>query len=206
MRLMYTYPAFWTEELIDFYATCDKMCRYIDMPLQHISDSVLKRMKRATTRQKTLDLLARLQERLPGAGLRSTFIVGFPGETEDDFAALLEFVAETRFDYATGFLYSPEDGTSAYSLGDPVSEEVKQERYSRLTQLQERVGTEKNDELVGTRQQVLVDARVGGNVLWANGARRPGNRRPSSNRRGHASGGFFRRSGNHCRRALRTEC
>ncbi len=161
MRLMYTYPAFWTEELIDFYASCDKMCCYIDMPLQHISDPVLKRMKRATTRQKTLDLLARLRAQLPGVGLRSTFIVGFPGETEDDFAALLEFVAETRFDYATGFLYSPEDGTSAYELGDPVSAEVKQERYSRLTQLQERVNTEKNDALVGTRQQVLVDAHVG---------------------------------------------
>ena len=161
MRLMYTYPAFWTEELIDFYATCDKMCRYIDMPLQHIADPVLKRMKRATTRQKTLDLLARLRDRLPGAGLRSTFIVGFPGETEADFAALLEFVAETRFDYATGFLYSPEEGTTAHALGDPVAEEVKQERYSRLTQLQERVGTEKNDELVGTRQVVLVDAHEG---------------------------------------------
>ena len=161
MRLMYTYPAFWTEELIDFYATCAKMCLYIDMPLQHIADPVLKRMKRATTRQKTLDLLARLRARLPGAGLRSTFIVGFPGETEADFEELLAFVAETRFDYATGFLYSPEDGTSAYELGDPVAEEIKRERYSRLTQLQERVGTEKNDALVGTRQVVLVDACEG---------------------------------------------
>ena len=90
MRLMYTYPAFWTAEMIDFYAECEKMCNYIDMPLQHIADPVLKRMKRATTRKKTIDLLARRRDRLPGVGLRSTFILGFPGETEAEFEELLE--------------------------------------------------------------------------------------------------------------------
>ena len=157
LRLMYTYPAFWTEEMIDFYATCEKMCAYIDMPLQHISDAVLGRMKRATTRKKTIDLLARLRQRLPGAGLRSTFIVGFPGETEAQFEELLAFVEETRFDYATGFLYSPEEGTAAYELDGEVDEEIKEERYSRLSQLQERISAEINAGLVGSRQLVLVD-------------------------------------------------
>jgi ribosomal protein S12 methylthiotransferase len=158
LRLMYTYPAFWTEEMIDFYAGCAKMCNYIDMPLQHIADPVLKRMKRATTRQKTIDLLAKLRDRLPGVGLRSTFILGFSGETDEDFDELLEFVAATRFDHVSGFLYSPEEGTSAFALGDDVEASVKELRYSRLTQLQERIATEINDALVGTRQEVLVDS------------------------------------------------
>ena len=158
LRLMYTYPAFWTDEMIDFYASCDKMCNYIDMPLQHIADPVLQRMKRATTRQKTIDLLAKLRDRLPGVGLRSTFILGFPGETEADFDQLLDFVEATRFDHVSGFLYSPEEGTSAYTLGDDVPTAMKELRYSRLTQLQERIATEINDALVGTRQEVLVDS------------------------------------------------
>jgi len=157
MRLMYTYPAFWTEEMMQFYASSPKMCAYIDMPLQHIADPVLRRMKRATTKRKTVDLLSELRSRMPGVGLRSTFIVGFPGETESDFEELLLFVEETRFDHVSGFIYSPEDGTSAYNLDETVDEEVKEHRYSRLTQLQERIATEINDALVGTRQVVLVD-------------------------------------------------
>jgi ribosomal protein S12 methylthiotransferase len=157
IRLMYTYPAFWTEEMIEFYATCNKACAYIDMPLQHIADPVLQRMKRATTKQKTIDLLARLRQRLPGVGLRSSFILGFPGETEDDFAELLDFVEATRFDHVTGFLYSPEEGTSAYGLDGELPEEIKEQRYSRLSQLQERVSAEINDELVNSRQIVLID-------------------------------------------------
>jgi len=159
IRLMYTYPAFWTEEMIEFFATSPKMCAYIDMPLQHISDSVLRRMKRATTRQKTVDLLKLLRARIPDVGLRSTFIVGFPGETDEDFEQLLEFVEETRFDHLSGFIYSPEEGTSAFRLDAEVAEEVKEFRYSRLTQLQERIGTEINDDLVGSRHMVLVDDR-----------------------------------------------
>jgi ribosomal protein S12 methylthiotransferase len=159
IRLMYTYPAFWTEEMIEFFATSPKMCAYIDMPLQHISDSVLRRMKRATTRQKTIDLLKLLRARISDVGLRSTFIVGFPGETDEDFEQLLEFVEETRFDHLSGFIYSPEEGTSAFGLDAEVAEEVKEYRYSRLTQLQERIATEINDDLIGSRHMVLVDDR-----------------------------------------------
>ncbi len=159
LRLMYTYPAFWTEQMMDFYASCSKMTSYIDMPLQHIADPVLQRMKRATTKRKTVDLLRELRARLPGVGLRSTFIVGFPGETEAQFEELLEFIEETRFDHVSGFIYSPEEGTSAYGLDGELPAEVKETRYSRLTQLQERVATEINDGLVGTRQIVLIDER-----------------------------------------------
>ena len=159
MRLMYTYPAFWTEEMIDFYASSPEMCAYIDMPLHHIADPVLQRMKRATTKKKTVDLLKNLRTRMPGVGLRSTFIVGFPGETEEQFEELLEFVEDTRFDHVSGFIYSPEEGTSAFDLDGEVDEEVKEHRYSRLTQLQERIATGINDDLVGTQQVVLVDER-----------------------------------------------
>ena len=165
MRLMYTYPAFWTDPLVDFYAASPVMCDYVDMPLQHISDPVLKRMKRATTKAKTLALLAKLRARMPGVGLRSSFIVGFPGETEDQFEELLEFVESSRFDNATCFIYSHEEGTSAAQLEHPVSEEVKEERYRRFTELQDRVSAEKNLEMIGTRQTVLVDGR-GDDGTW----------------------------------------
>ena len=157
LRLMYTYPAFWTEEMIDFYATNKKMCAYIDMPLQHINDVVLQRMKRATTRRKTIDLLDALRQRLPQAGLRSTFIVGFPGETEEQFQELMDFVEATRFDHVSGFIYSPEEGTPAFDLDGEVPQEVAEERYSRLSRLQETVSSQRNDELIGSRCQVLVD-------------------------------------------------
>ena len=168
LRLMYTYPAFWTEPMLDFYAGHPKMCRYVDMPLQHIADPVLQRMKRATTRQQTLDLLATLRARMPGVGLRSSFIVGFPGETEAQFEELLAFIDTTRFDNATCFLYSDEEGTAAYALDGKVEDEVKRDRYRRLTQLQERISGEINHAMVGARQTVLIDAVAeGGTTLTA---------------------------------------
>ena len=162
MRLMYTYPAFWSDELIDFFAATPVMCNYIDMPLQHISDPVLARMKRATTRRKTLDLLEKLRTRLSGVGLRSSFIVGFPGETDAQFEELLEFIEDSRFDNATCFIYSPEEGTAAADLDQPVAEEVKEERYRRLTELQDRISAEINLGLVGTRHTALIDERDAG--------------------------------------------
>ena len=158
LRLMYTYPAFWTEALLEFHAGCAKMCRYVDMPLQHIADPVLARMKRATTRQKTLDLLDTLRARLPGVGLRSSFIVGFPGETEAQFEELLAFVEATRFDNATCFLYSDEEGTGAFDLDGNVGAEATAERYRRLTQLQERISGQINHDMVGQRHTALIDA------------------------------------------------
>ena len=165
IRLMYTYPAFWTPQMLDFYAVEPKMCRYVDMPLQHIADPVLIRMKRATTRKKTIDLLEEFRRRMPGIGLRSSFIVGFPGETEAEFDELLQFIEDTRFDNATCFLYSDEEGTAAFDLDNKVDADQIQDRYRRLTQLQERISGEINLEFVGSRQTVLVDgADVGGHL------------------------------------------
>ncbi len=158
MRLMYTYPAFWTEPMLQFYADQPKMCKYVDMPLQHIADPVLVRMKRATTKKKTLDLLDTLRQRMPGVGLRSSFIVGFPGESDADFEELLNFVESTRFDNATCFLYSDEEGTLAFELDGKLPAHVVRERYRRFTEVQERISGEINHALVGTRQTVLIDA------------------------------------------------
>ena len=160
MRLMYTYPAFWTDEMIDFYAESDKMCNYIDMPLQHIADPVLKRMRRATTKAKTERLLDRLRERLTDVGLRSSFIVGFPGETDAEFAELLAFVEQTRFDNATCFIYSHEEGTEAHGFDGELPEHVKEERYRQLTELQDGISADINHGLVGSAQVVLVDAKL----------------------------------------------
>ena len=157
LRLMYTYPAFWTEEMIRFHAENEKICRYVDMPLQHISDPVLKRMRRATSRARTVELLQQLRERIPGVGVRSSFIVGFPGETEAQFEELLAFVEHSRFDNATCFMYSPEEGTEAFDLDGAVPDEVKEERYRRLTEVQDRVSADINHALVGTRRVALVD-------------------------------------------------
>ena len=161
LRLMYTYPAFWSEELLEFYASSDTMCHYVDMPLQHISDPVLVRMKRATTKKRTIELLARLRQLMPDVGLRSSFIVGFPGESEAQFEELLGFVQSTRFDTATCFMYSHEEGTSAHDLAETADETVKAERFRRLTELQDQISTEINDALVGSRQTALVDSRDG---------------------------------------------
>ncbi len=157
LRLMYTHPGSWSDELLDFFASCPRLCAYVDLPLQHIADPVLRRMGRATTRRRIEALLERLRHRLPRAGLRSTFIVGFPGETEAQFEELLDFVAAARFDHAAGFLYSPEEGTAAARLADDVPAAAKEDRYARLTQVQEQVSADINAALVGTRHRVLVD-------------------------------------------------
>ena len=166
IRLMYVYPAFWTDEMIDLFATNKKVCSYIDMPLQHIADSVLQRMKRATTKRRTLDLLDRLRDRMPNVGLRSTFIVGFPGETDDEFDELLRFVEQTRFDHLSGFIFSREDGTTSSAMENQISEAVKEERYSRLTELQEQISYEINSEYIGTRHSVLIDEYDDDNNLF----------------------------------------
>ncbi len=157
IRLMYVYPAFWTDEMIELFATNEKVCSYIDMPLQHIADPVLQRMKRATTKRRTLDLLERLRDRMPNVGLRSTFIVGFPGETDEEFDELLRFVEQTRFDHLSGFIFSREDGTTSSAMENQIEETVKEERYSRLTELQEQISYEINSEYIGTRHSVLID-------------------------------------------------
>ncbi len=159
VRLLYLYPTTISDDVIDAIAECDKVCRYIDLPLQHASDSVLRRMKRPGTRAGYERLLARIRERIPGVTLRTTFIVGFPGETDADFDELLAFVEAVRFDHVGVFTYSHEEGTSAHDLTDDVTPRVKKRRQARLMARQKQIVAQQQKARVGDRVRVVVDGR-----------------------------------------------
>jgi ribosomal protein S12 methylthiotransferase len=161
IRLLYVYPSAVTDALIEALAGAKRVLPYVDVPLQHASDRVLERMKRGTSGARQRELVARLRERIPALTLRTTFIVGFPGETEEDFAQLLDFVAESRFDRVGIFRYSDEDGTAAAALDGKVPRSVARERYRRLAKLQGGIQAEKLGGLVGSEAQVLVDTAIG---------------------------------------------
>jgi ribosomal protein S12 methylthiotransferase len=157
IRMLYLYPTTIGDDVLDAMAESDKVCRYIDLPLQHASDSVLKRMKRPGTRASYERLLGRIRSRLPGVTLRTTFIVGFPGETEEDFAELQRFADATQFDHLGVFTYSHEDGTSARTLVDDVPAAIKRHRQSRLMRAQKRHVTRAQATRIGQRVRLLVD-------------------------------------------------
>jgi ribosomal protein S12 methylthiotransferase len=157
LRLLYTYPTDYTDGLLDALAASDKVVPYIDLPLQHAADRVLKAMHRTGTRARLEALIARIRDRIPGVALRSSFIVGFPGETDADFEALYAFVAEQRFDHLGVFTYSHEEGTPAHALKDDVPARVKTERKDALLTLQAGISAEKLKALVGRKVPVLVD-------------------------------------------------
>jgi ribosomal protein S12 methylthiotransferase len=157
IRLLYLYPTTVTDDLLDVMAECEKVCRYIDLPLQHASADVLRRMRRPGTRQAYDKLLARARTRVPEVTLRTTFIVGFPGETERDFAELESFVRETGFEHVGVFTYSHEEGTRAYALADDVPAALKAERRDRLMQVQRELVARRHASLVGRAARVLVD-------------------------------------------------
>jgi len=157
IRMLYLYPTTIGDDVLDAMAECGKVCNYVDLPLQHASDSVLKRMKRPGTRAGYERLLDRIRRRVPGATLRTTFIVGFPGETEHDFAQLQDFVKGVRFDHVGVFTYSHEEGTSAYGFEDDVPARVKKQRHGRLMSLQKRIVAQAQQLRVGERVRLLVD-------------------------------------------------
>ena len=159
IRTLYCYPKFFTDELIDLYAKEPKICKYIDMPLQHAHDSVLKSMRRPDTRQQIVTLVKKIRERIPGVTIRSTFIVGFPGETDAQYQSLRNFLEEMRFDKVGVFTYSREEDTPAYDMPNQVSEEVMQERYHDLMSLQSKISEEINQGLEGKVIEVLVEGR-----------------------------------------------
>jgi ribosomal protein S12 methylthiotransferase len=161
IRLMYAYPSKFPDSLIDTIASNDKICSYIDIPLQHISDDVLRSMRRGVTAKRTRELLYKLREKIPGLVLRTTFITGYPNETENDFKELYNFVEEIKFEKMGVFTYSVEENTTSYILGDPVSPEVKQERKDALMQLQSEISAEKNKALIGEVMDVLVERKEG---------------------------------------------
>lgn len=161
LRLHYAYPAGFPLEVIDAMARQEKVCNYLDMPLQHAADAVLKRMRRGITRRKTLELIGQIRGRVPEIALRTTMLIGFPGETEADFEELLEFVEEARFDRLGVFQYSHEEGTHAGTMDDDVPEEVKQERADRLMAVQQEISFDLNRRRVGQELLTVIDRQEG---------------------------------------------
>jgi ribosomal protein S12 methylthiotransferase len=162
LRLMYTYPGHVSRRLIDLMAGDPRLCHYLDLPLQHAHPNLLRRMKRPANVDRTRRLIADLRAAMPDVALRTSFIVGYPGETEKEFQELLDFVAETRFDRVGVFLYSSEQGTVAAALPDPVSQKVKAERHDRLMALQQCISLEINQAQVGRTLEVLVEGQGDG--------------------------------------------
>ena len=158
IRLHYAYPANFPYDLLRVMRENDNVCKYLDIALQHISDSMLKKMRRNITKEQTYDLMQRIREEVPGIHLRTTLMVGHPGETHKDFEELLQFVKDIRFERMGAFPYSHEDGTYAYAhYNDEISDAVKQERMDVLMALQERVALETNEQKIGKTLKVIVD-------------------------------------------------
>ena len=157
IRMLYLYPTTITDDVLDAMAESEKVCKYVDLPLQHASDCVLKRMKRPGTRASYERLLDRIRQRVEGVTLRTTFIVGFPGETAEDYAELQSFVEAVRFDHVGVFTYSHEEGTSAHGLDDDVPVALKRKRQSGLMRLQRRIVARAQRSRIGSRVRMLVD-------------------------------------------------
>jgi ribosomal protein S12 methylthiotransferase len=157
IRLLYTHPAHWTDELIQTIAECKKIARYVDIPLQHIHENMLERMRRETSQQYIVDLIKKIRAGIPGIALRTTFIVGFPGETEASFQTLLDFVRETKFERLGVFTYSQEDGTRAGAMAGQISDKVKQKRRELVMAAQHKVAEQVSESFVGREIKVLVE-------------------------------------------------
>lgn len=157
IRVMYCYPNNFTDELIESFASLDKVCKYVDLPLQHASNRLLASMNRYDTREEVETLLAKLRKRIPGIVIRTTFIVGFPGETDADFEELKEFVEQQRFENAGVFAYSQEEGTVAGAMPNQIPDEIKQERYHELMALQAQISEEIHKDTEGQTLEVLVE-------------------------------------------------
>ncbi|RNC72322.1 MAG: 30S ribosomal protein S12 methylthiotransferase RimO [Desulfuromonadales bacterium] len=157
IRLLYAYPDGITDSLIQLIKTEPKVCKYLDMPIQHISDPVLRRMNRRSGEAEIRALVAKLREEIPEIALRTSLIVGFPGETDEDFRTLLHFVEETQFDRLGVFCYSREEGTPAAEMPEQVSERVKRERYKKLMKAQARLSFKRNRRLIDAEEEVIVE-------------------------------------------------
>lgn len=161
VRLHYTYPADFPQEVIEVMRDEEKICNYIDIPLQHISDNQLKSMRRRITKQQTVELMERLRREIPDIAIRTTLLTGFPGETEQDFEELVEFVKEQRFDRLGVFAYSEEEGTPSAKMEDDVPQEEKERRVEQIMMLQSVIAEQKNEERVGKTTKVIIDSREG---------------------------------------------
>ena len=157
IRLHYGYPQGFPDELLDLMNQEPRICNYIDLPLQHISTPILKNMRRGVDKEQTINFVKNARNRVPGIAFRTTFIVGFPGETEEQFEELCDFIREMKFERAGVFAYSPEEGTPAYEMEDDVPEEVKQQRVDDIMAIQQNISLETNEKRVGTVEKVLID-------------------------------------------------
>src|ERR1700686_415617 len=157
VRLLYTHPAHWSTELMEAIAASSKVVKYVDMPLQHIDDEMLRLMRRETSRQHIEDLIKVLRVKIPGIHLRTTFIVGFPGETEKHFESLLEFIERTRFERLGIFTYSQEEGSRAAKMSGQLPAAIKNARYRRAMRLQQKIATQLANDMIGTEIKALVE-------------------------------------------------
>jgi len=161
IRLQYAYPSGFPMDILDTIKERSNICNYLDMPIQHISDAMLKSMRRGITKEKTIRLIEDIREKVPGIALRTTLITGYPGETESDYEELVQFVADTKFDRLGVFTYSHEEKTHAYNLTDNVPEEIKEERKEYLMEIQQGISREINDQKIGMEIKVLFDRKEG---------------------------------------------
>ncbi len=166
IRLLYTHPAHFTDELIAEYADNPKLCAYVDIPLQHLNDNILRRMGRRVSQSDCLSLIERLRSRIPGIAIRTTFIVGFPGETDARFRELLELVRDIRFDHMGAFAYSAEPDTPASSLPNQVPTAVVEDRLQSLMLEQQTIAFENNEALIGRAVEVLIDESTEEDDMW----------------------------------------
>ena len=161
IRVHYAHPAHLSQRIIDAIASCDKVCNYLDMPIQHASDDMLKAMRRGLGQDGIKNRISRLRDAVPNIALRTTLIVGHPGETEDDYHQLRDFVEEIRFDRLGIFTYSEEEGTLAADLKDDIPREVKDNRKNEILELQHEISLEKNESFIGNRLRVIIDESQG---------------------------------------------
>lgn len=160
-RLLYLHPSRVTDGLLAVMKSDPRVCRYIDLPLQHINDRILKAMNRHTSKKQITGLIEKVRRSVPGVAVRTTFIVGFPGETEKEFGELLRFIEEMRFERLGAFMYSREEGTAAYSFPDQVPDDVMRERFDRIMQAQQEISREETQKLRGASLEVLIDEKDG---------------------------------------------
>ncbi|HSY75072.1 MAG TPA: 30S ribosomal protein S12 methylthiotransferase RimO [Dongiaceae bacterium] len=165
IRLLYTHPAHWTDELIHTIAECKKVARYVDIPLQHIHENMLERMRRETSQQYIVDLIKKIRAGIPGIALRTTFIVGFPGETEASFQTLLDFVRETKFERLGVFTYSQEDGTLAGKMAGQIPDKMKQKRRELVMAAQHKIAKQVSESFVGHEIKALVEGEANAKQL-----------------------------------------
>lgn len=160
IRLMYAFPKGFPDEVLNVMAERENICKYVDIPFQHVSANILKSMKRETNRNELEKYISKIREIIPGVAIRSTFIVGYPGETEKDFKELSNFLADAKLDRVGVFTYSAEEGTPAFPLGDKIPDKVKEERRNLLMELQQSISMKKNKNKIGTTLKVLIDEKV----------------------------------------------